>query len=101
MRIRNGGQEWTSTFKDWNAAGYQAPLLYVSPHDPSVVFAGGETSIFQPYPLRSSDFGEEWERTVHARGPTPAAIRTLLLAEQNDEEYVYLGTTEGVYVYAP
>lgn len=59
-RSVDGGQEWESVFQNWNAAGYQAPLLYISPHDQSLVFAGGETSIFQPDLTRSSDYGSTW-----------------------------------------
>lgn len=60
-RSVDGGEQWESVFGNWNSAGFQAPLLYVSPHDPSVVFAGGETSIFQPYLVRSPDDGTTWE----------------------------------------
>lgn len=60
-RSVDGGEQWESVLGDWSSAGYQAPLLYVSPHDPSVVFAGGETSIFQPYLTRSPDYGTTWE----------------------------------------
>lgn len=60
-RSVDGGEHWESVWGDWNSAGYQAPLLYVSPHDPSVVFAGGETSLFQPYLVRSPGYGTTWE----------------------------------------
>lgn len=59
-RSVDGGQTWTSVWGEWGQAAYQAPLLYVSPHDPGVVFAGGETNIFQPYLIRSSDHGATW-----------------------------------------
>lgn len=197
-RSVDGGQEWEGVFDSWDAAGYQAPLLYVNPHDPSVVFAGGETSIFQPYLLRSSDygrtwqptpgipregdnavysmlmhpvdssrallgmeghilrsedggqtwetlyeppqytyifdfttrttgnqtivyaagsengtqagrltlhrssdFGDTWERIVYEEGPDPAAIRTMQLVDVKGRDYLYLGTTVGVFVYTP
>lgn len=59
-RSIDGGAHWTSTWKDWDQIGYQDPLLYVSPHDPSVVFAGGESPSFQPYLVRSDDYGTSW-----------------------------------------
>lgn len=197
-RSVDGGQQWESVYADWDDIGAQAPLLYVSPHDPAVVFAGGETSIFQPHLVRSSDhgtswdspisvpsdgdnavysmiehpsepghyllgmegqilrstdggrswtvayeppgytyvfdfaarragtrpviyaagsengtqggpltlhrtedFGNTWTRIVAPGGPPQTAIRSLLLAEVNDEERLYLGTMNGVYVYRP
>ncbi|PSQ91070.1 MAG: hypothetical protein BRD43_00650 [Bacteroidetes bacterium QS_4_64_154] len=181
-RSVNGGGQWTSVWGDWRGIGYQAPLLYVSPHDPSVVFAGGESSIFQPYLVRSpdygatwqrasgvsagrfllgmegrvlrsndggrnwtlayeppqytyvfdfaarqagdrtiiyaagsengtetgrltlhrtDDFGESWERVSYTAGPDSAATRTLTLTENGGRTRLYLGTTDGVYVYRP
>lgn len=59
-RSTDGGTHWESVWGDWGQLGYQAPLLYVSPHDPSLVFAGGENSTFQPYLVRSTDSGATW-----------------------------------------
>ncbi|MFB6232598.1 MAG: WD40/YVTN/BNR-like repeat-containing protein [Salinibacter sp.] len=197
-RSVDGGEQWTSVWGGWDQIGYQAPLLYVSPHDPSVVFAGGEASNFQPYLVRSPDygatwqrasgisaggdnavyaiiehpddpgrfllgmegrvlrstdggrnwtlvyeppqytyvfdfaarqvgdrtliyaagsengtgagrltlhrtgnFGESWERISYTAGPDSAATRALALTEDGGHTRLYLGTTEGVYVYRP
>lgn len=56
----DGGSSWRSVFQDWDSAGYQAPLIHFDPRDPSLIWGGGETSIFQPYVLRSTDYGETW-----------------------------------------
>lgn len=39
--------------------------------------------------------------TWRADGAMLAGVRSLLLAEVNDEERLYLGTMNGVYVYRP
>lgn len=57
----DGGTSWRSVYENWDANGYQAPLIYFHPADPARMWAGGENSIFQPYLLRSSDYGETWE----------------------------------------
>lgn len=60
-RSVDGGEEWTSVWGTWDDIGYQAPLLHVSAHNPGVVFAGGEHSAFQPYLVRSADYGATWQ----------------------------------------
>ncbi len=56
----DGGLTWESTYQEWNNIGYQADLIVVDENNPDIVWAGGETSIFSPYIIKSTDRGESW-----------------------------------------
>ena len=92
-RSVDGGGQWTSVWGDWRGIGYQAPLLYVSPHDPSVVFAGGESSIFQPYLVRSPDYGATWQRASGVSAGGDNAVYTMI--EHPDDPGRFLLGMEG------
>lgn len=54
------GESWVPVFGEWGSAGYQAPLIQVDENFPDHVWAGGESSIFQPYLWKSTNGGESW-----------------------------------------
>lgn len=54
------GQSWEPVIGEWDAAGYQAPLIKIDQNYPDYVWAGGENSIFQPYLNKSTNRGETW-----------------------------------------
>ena len=56
----DGGETWSSVFGAWDAIGYQADLIQVYDSNPDIVWAGGETSIFSPYMVKSTDGGQNW-----------------------------------------
>lgn len=59
-RSTDGAASWTSIWFDWRNFDYQSPLLYIDPYHAGMIWAGGESGFFQPYLLRSSDYGKTW-----------------------------------------
>lgn len=57
----NQGQTWESVYGDWQGIGYQADLIKVDENQPDTIWAGGETSIFSPYLVKSLDAGSTWQ----------------------------------------
>ena len=91
------GQTWTSVFSNWDNIGYQADLMYVYPSDADQVWAGGETSIFSPYLIKSTDAGQTWMPSdVPADGDN--AVYSLVV-HPTDEQRVLAGM-EGQIIYS-
>lgn len=57
-----GGAQWRLVYGAWGDLGYQAPLLHFDPNRPGTIWAGGESTDFSPYLLKSTDHGESWTR---------------------------------------
>jgi len=60
-----------------------------SPANPDLVWAGGETVIFQPYLLKSSDSGDTW-KTINLSAGGDNAVDAIA-AHPFDPDVVYLG----------
>ncbi|MFB6272628.1 MAG: WD40/YVTN/BNR-like repeat-containing protein [Salinibacter sp.] len=84
----DGATHWNAVWGDWGQLGYQAPLLYVSPHDPSMVFAGGENSTFQPYLVRSPDSGATWARSGPSLGEGDNAVYSMIEHPKNPKHFL-------------
>lgn len=48
-------------YGEWQGIGYQSDLIQIDPNNTNIVWAGGETSIFSPYLVKSSDAGQTWQ----------------------------------------
>ncbi|MCK4639735.1 MAG: T9SS type A sorting domain-containing protein [Candidatus Marinimicrobia bacterium] len=57
----NRGQNWQCVYGNWDQFGYQSPLIKIDRNNPAIVWAGGESSIFSPYLLKSTDYGNNWQ----------------------------------------
>lgn len=55
------GQSWRTVLGEWGTIGYQSDLIHIDEHNPNIVWAGGETTIFAPYLTKSTNYGETWE----------------------------------------
>ncbi|MFH1320610.1 MAG: hypothetical protein ABII90_08155 [Bacteroidota bacterium] len=57
----NKGNSWQQVFQNWGVSGYQDFLFKINTDNPSTIWAGGETGFFQPYLLKSVDYGSNWQ----------------------------------------
>ena len=92
----DGGTTWTSVFAEWGSIGYQADLIKVYDDNPDIVWAGGETSIFSPYMVKSMDAGESWQ-LVQVPSQGDNAVYSMVFA-QNSPERILAGM-EGQVIY--
>jgi photosystem II stability/assembly factor-like uncharacterized protein len=63
--------------------------LEVAPADPQLVWAGGETAIFSPYVLKSSDAGETWKQYNPFAGGDNAV--DAIAGHPTNSDIIYLG----------
>lgn len=93
----DGGQSWSSVFADWDNIGYQADLIRVSDENPDVIWAGGETSIFSPYMVKSMDGGENW-LPVQVPSEGDNAVYAMVINPENSDQ-ILVGM-EGRIIYS-
>ncbi|MCH8550230.1 MAG: hypothetical protein LAT80_15275, partial [Balneolaceae bacterium] len=89
LRSMNGGETWQPVFGDWESTGYLSDLLEVDPGNPDRMWAGGETSSFQPYLYRSDDRGSSWDNGLLDAGGDNAVYS--IAFHPDDEDRILLG----------
>ncbi|MBN4081442.1 T9SS type A sorting domain-containing protein [Caldithrix abyssi] len=55
------GLTWKKVWGQWDWIGMGTHFVKIDPAMPNIVWAGGESAIFQPYVLKSTDSGENWQ----------------------------------------
>ena len=106
----DGGTTWTSVFSEWDNIGYQADLMYVNPNNADQVWAGGETSIFSPYLIKSTDAGQTWtpadvpangDNAVYSLTVHPSDAQRVLVGMEGQIVYSEDGGNRWEVVYSP
>jgi hypothetical protein len=80
----DAGGSWRAV---WEAGAINA--IEQSPAEPQVLWAGGESVIFSPYALKSSDAGESWKQINLFAGGDNAV--DAIAGHPTDSSVVYLG----------
>jgi len=89
------GNTWQEVFLHWGVGGtYKHYLFEINPENPSTIWAGGESGYYQPYLLKSIDFGNNWEWILIDAGGDN--ICTSLLARPNNYDELLVGMSGGI-----
>ncbi|MEL7452780.1 MAG: hypothetical protein AAGJ50_05340 [Pseudomonadota bacterium] len=98
---RDGGETWNSVEgrrRGGADAGAWVPMIYPSPHDPSVAFItidDHRRGDMTPYAYRVEDYGRNW-RSIVSDDVTGFAVS--VLQDSLDEDLLFLGTEFGLHV---
>ncbi len=55
---------WQTVHQGWGAMCFQPEIMKICYEHPNLIFAWGETAIFSPYLIKSSDHGQSWKYTT-------------------------------------
>lgn len=58
---QNSGESWQVLWGSWDGFAMGLVFIRVDPNMPNVIWAGGESAIFSPWLLKSTDYGAYWE----------------------------------------
>lgn len=85
----DGGASWRVVWGDWHLGGVGTHFIYIDSLRPGTVWVGGEGGRFQPFLLRSRDWGETWiETRVNVGGDN---AHYTLAVDPIDPHLVYTG----------
>ena len=81
----DGGMTWEEKYMDWFIGGFQDFIFDINPNIPHVIWAGGETGFYQPYILKSIDYGNTWQEILIEAGGDNACYSLLTNPNNNNE----------------
>lgn len=83
------GLNWQMVWGDWSFGGLGTHFIQEDPNSTNIIWAGGESGYFQPYILKSYDYGSNWqENWIEVGGDN--ACYCIAIHPQNSE-IVYIG----------
>jgi len=59
----DGGNTWIEVYKEWTTGGTTGKdfIHDIDPNNPGIIWAGGEGGYLNPYLLKSTDYGNNWQ----------------------------------------
>ena len=60
-KSEDGGETWRAVFGGWDASGMGVHFIAFDPAHPETMWSGGESTIFWPFLLESTDGGDNWD----------------------------------------
>ena len=83
------GLSWQNVWGEWTAGGMGTHFLQIDPVSPNIVWSGGESGYFQPYILKSIDYGIIWqENWIDVGGDNSCYC---IAINPQDSDVVYVG----------
>lgn len=85
VRSTDTGSAWQSVWGSWGQIGYGVHFVRQDPNNDSILWSGGESAIFQPFALKSTDGGDSWQRYDLNAGGDNAVYSAVIRPGNSDE----------------
>lgn len=93
-RSDDGGVSWRPVLGAWDSFGMGVHFIAFDPLRPDIMWSGGESTIFWPFLLKSTDAGESWEhRGIDLGGDN--AVYSMAI-DSTDPDILYIGAEGSV-----
>lgn len=83
------GNSWHTVWSDWEYSGMGVHFIKIDPASPQIIWSGGEGGYFQPFILKSRDYGESWQTNFIDVGGDNACYSCAI--HPSDTNIVYIG----------
>jgi photosystem II stability/assembly factor-like uncharacterized protein len=84
------GLSWEPIYKTWKLTAF-GEVIKIDPHNSDILWAGGETNIFTPHLVKSTDGGNSWERIDVIQNVETRVYDLIINANISDHILVGLG----------
>ena len=88
-KLSDSGSIWRKVWGGWDLGGMGTHFVKIDPMAPNIVWSGGESGFFQPYILKSTDGGENWDETWIDVGGDNACYAVAI--DPFNSDIVYIG----------
>lgn len=93
-RSTNGGESWEPLYGDWQGFASGLDFVFLNPHRPDELWAGGQNAIEQAILIRSPDGGENWQQWLNLVDP-PSVPKDMAFHPAN-ADVIYAGFEGGL-----
>lgn len=88
----DGGRSWEVALEETVARTFARSL-----RNPDVIYASGRDLSGKLFFVRTSDFGETWEKEIFEKGPLAVNTNDLAVLTIDGEEVLFFGTDQGLF----